>query len=93
MSDDVRRNAAIDADKRESEDERFDTKIPMALESLGLAINRYMLRRDAYLLIPDSIEKRRPGLRDKKIDELKAAQFSMIVQMEHIYSILKAGKL
>lgn len=87
------RQSAVDAEKREVSDPRFDTRLPMALESMTLAVNRYLLRRDALLFITDTQERRKPGTREGKVDELKAAHFNMVVQMEHVLGILKTGKL
>lgn len=80
-------------EQREAADSRFDQRLPMALESLSLATHRYLLRRDDFLAIPDSLEKRRPGVREKKIDELRAAQHNLTVQLEHVLSIFRTGKL
>ena len=83
----------LDAEKRATNDARFDQSITMALESLSLAVNRYLLKRDACLMISDSSERKHPGTRDRKLDELKAGQYNLSVQLEHVLRILKTGKL
>ena len=81
------------ADQREATDDRFDQGLPLAIESATLAANRYLLRRDTFLFVSDVTEKRCPGTRDKRMSELRAAQYHLTVQLEHVTNILKQGKL